>query len=260
MLFYDEEEVPLLEKLLGPAIYNPFHTPAIEVGSKRSSELVILVHGWMSGQAHLQQFSDYLKNTQGYSVYRLELPTTFGSLENLIDEVESQLKAIDYGKTFKDVHFVGHSFGGLIIRGILARYKEPNIRSVVTIGSPFQGSNLAARLVDRMPILANLSWSVKNAKKIQEISDKAKINPKIKVGLIAGIKSYSIADIGETEFQMRIGVFQSVNDGTVEKYSAFGWNGPVIDKTTFKCNHIELILDKKVWKATSNFLQKNKFR
>lgn len=46
----------------------------------------------------------------------------------------------------EEVHFVGHSYGGLVIRRMLADFPQPRLGRVVTLGTPHQGSRVACAL------------------------------------------------------------------------------------------------------------------
>lgn len=79
----------------------------------------------------------------GYD-WRMPLDQTVRRLEDFVDEVIARTRLLrhyqdDYEGT---VHLVGHSMGGLVIAGYLAR-KQTNVRKVnrvATLATPFQGS------------------------------------------------------------------------------------------------------------------------
>lgn len=51
----------------------------------------------------------------------------------------------------EQIHWVGHSFGGLIIAQFFADYPEQPLGRIVTLGTPHNGS-LAARRVGKLPL------------------------------------------------------------------------------------------------------------
>ena len=91
--------------------------------------------------------------TLGYATTRLGYPSLTRSLskssELILPEIETFAASFD-----GPLHFVGHSFGGLMIRAVPNRARPPRLGRVVMIGTPNAGSEVADGLrrakVDRL--------------------------------------------------------------------------------------------------------------
>ena len=112
-----------------------------------SDKLVIMSHGWKSGPRGLNFLAISLANA-GYSIYRLNLSTTFGRVSKILAEVGHQVSRIGYGEQFSEVNVIGHSFGGIIMKIMLNKYEFPNGNKFVTVGSPW-GSTPKAQEIER---------------------------------------------------------------------------------------------------------------
>jgi len=83
-----------------------------------------------------------LKN-EGYNCINITYPSTKHSIENLSDIVHNRLKNDKKYTNADKVHFVGHSMGGLVTRHIIANSRPDNLGSVVMMGTPNKGSEMA---------------------------------------------------------------------------------------------------------------------
>ena len=112
---------------------------------------VILLHGLGRSSASMWWLAWLLRNA-GFRTHLLDYPSNRQSLSDNLDTVREQVLRIGDGNT---VDLIGHSMGGVIARRLCLEPGDPNIRRVVQIGAPNQGSALA----DRMgPI-----WAVRRA-------------------------------------------------------------------------------------------------
>ena len=93
----------------------------------------------------MSSIEKYLK-LLGYKTVNIDYPSTKYSLNELIDLVYKKInKEIDLStmKSDSKIHFVGHSMGGLITRGIISKYPIKNLGRVVQLGTPNHGSKIA---------------------------------------------------------------------------------------------------------------------
>lgn len=102
--------------------------------------LVVLVHGFFKGPRDMAFLAKGLEQ-RGYSVLRVKLPTTFGSLEDCVDALHRQ--AGEQIRQAASVSFVAHSMGGLIVRAYWQRYSMQHLQHSVFIATPHEGSRLA---------------------------------------------------------------------------------------------------------------------
>ena len=102
--------------------------------------MVILVHGYNKSSKDMSFIANQLK-IWGYKTLSVDLPTTFGSLEECSDVLSDTICLMNFKKHI--IHFIGHSFGGLIIRYYLSQYAMPNIGKCVLIATPNNGTILS---------------------------------------------------------------------------------------------------------------------
>ncbi len=106
----------------------------------RLRDLVFLVHGYFRTGRDMHPLRDLLKNL-GWRTRVVTVPSFFGTLDDCVRTLERAVAAEATGAS--RLHFVGHSFGGLVIRAYLAQREIPNPGRVVLIGTPNRGAGLA---------------------------------------------------------------------------------------------------------------------
>jgi len=212
-----------------------------------NENLVILCHGWRSGPAKLKQLALFFRK-HNFAVFRLNLSTTFGAVSTIMKQSKKQLKAINFGKDYKRIFIVGHSFGGIISKILLNNYKFPNCERFVTLGSPWDSTPLAKK-IDSKVNFGDDPALFGNGIKLLKIAKASRIkNRKIKIGLIAGDKPYEKSkDIGE-DF-----------DGTVPTQSALALTENVTDRKIFHLNHAELVNSLDVGNSLLKFFKSGRF-
>ena len=151
--------------------------------SSKSNEVIILLHGACKTSGHMSHIARPVQKL-GYRVYNLNYNWRYQEATKIIKDVGVKVRYIE--REYNKVHFIGHSLGGLIIRGVLTNYKPANLGRVIQIASPNQGSKLAEKFKD--------NWIYKKLyKKVsQDLVPKSKflksLEPDIKyeLGIIAG--------------------------------------------------------------------------
>lgn len=108
---------------------------------KADRTTVILVHGlWMTG-VELRWLGRRLERC-GFTVRYFRYASWRGSFERAAAELARFVVREKAGT----VHLLGHSLGGLVIARMLALAAPANLGRIVLLGSPQQGSRLAATL------------------------------------------------------------------------------------------------------------------
>lgn len=118
-------------------------------------DFVVLIHGIASGSWYMKQLGYFLAE-QGYIVINIDYPSRSIDIENLTssiyNEIIKQIETIEKeasSKTCKkQVHFVGHSMGAILIRSILKKYDFTNLGKVVQLAPPNKGSEIADYFYD----------------------------------------------------------------------------------------------------------------
>lgn len=110
---------------------------------KKCKTVIILVHGFYSDISACQSLAKVLATE--YKVYSVDLPLTYGSLDECILKLKEHCQKFLKHAPSARLCFVGHSTGGLVIRGLLHFY--PNIAertyAALMVAVPNRGTALA---------------------------------------------------------------------------------------------------------------------
>jgi len=165
---------------------------------KSTKETVVLVHGlWMRG---------WVMTLLGLRLQRCGFHTvvfSYPSMSNSLSQNALLLSNFVAGIAASQIHFIGHSLGGLLIMQMLAECPDPRVRRIVLIGSPCHASYAANKLA-RMGLgryligRGMLQWL---KQKVPECADW------YEVGSIAGCISLGLGRL--------LGGLPSPNDGVV---------------------------------------------
>ena len=114
--------------------------PQHKYSSSKTNEVVLLFHGAGKTKKQMKDIGALLYNL-GYRTYSIEYSSYYQRAEQIVKEVLPKVKSIE--RQYERIHFIGHSLGGLIIRGALTNYKPKNLGKVIQIATPNQGSKIA---------------------------------------------------------------------------------------------------------------------
>ena len=106
---------------------------------------VILLHGLLCNDHLMKPLAQRLR-AEGYDVLNLDYPSRQGDLAALADRIHPQIVEFLEERPKGNVHFVGHSLGGLLTREYLQRYPLERSGRVLMIGTPNQGSTAVDRI------------------------------------------------------------------------------------------------------------------
>ncbi|TXD35162.1 hypothetical protein FRC98_16965 [Lujinxingia vulgaris] len=109
----------------------------------QGKELVVIVHGLGRTEASMIPLSHALEEA-GYEVLSWGYSSFCCRLETIGQQLASELERIEGPRPTK-IHFVGHSFGNLVIRQLLTHTPPPEPGRVVMLAPPNQGSTKADR-------------------------------------------------------------------------------------------------------------------
>jgi pimeloyl-ACP methyl ester carboxylesterase len=149
-------------------------------------ELVILLHGLGRGKSIMTPLKERLEK-EGFATAVADYKSIGKTPEEIIADVSQQITSFR-ADSFKTIHFVGHSLGGLLIRAYLDSIKVPNLGRVVLIGSPSKGTPIVDYFRDSW--ILKLAGPAASALGTDDKSFPRTLNaPYYPVGIIAGISS-----------------------------------------------------------------------
>ena len=207
--------------------------------AKNKKEVIILIHGvWMKGPEFF--YLQYMLWRQGYKVYQFHYSSLFKTPEENAVKLYQFISKIDAPA----IHFVAHSLGGIIIKHLFDNQEIKQTGKVVMIGSPINGSAIAAFIYNKKHLKHLLGKSIINGL----LGDAPSWNYKRKICVIAGTKSLGIGQLLARD------VLQEKNDGTVNLSETYLENADEYYEVAR--NHFLLLFSNDVLKIILRFLKK----
>jgi len=123
---------------LGVSAPTPVAAKGAEAVARK--ETVVLLHG-LGRSARNMLILKWRLQARGYHVCNVDYDTRVEALDQAIDAVHDALGECVAPKS--RVHFVTHSLGGIVLRGLLARHPIPLAGRAVMLAPPNSGSEIA---------------------------------------------------------------------------------------------------------------------
>lgn len=101
---------------------------------------VVLLHGIARTSASLRSLERALAAT-GFATVNVDYPSRSKPIAALADDIHPQVSR--FAERDAPLHFVAHSMGGLVARAYVAKYRPAQLASVVMLGTPNGGSQVA---------------------------------------------------------------------------------------------------------------------
>ena len=181
-----------LKKLITIALFASFAGGCVTmprtalVAVHESSECVVLLHGLNRSWRAMDKMARALQ-AEGFSTANVDYPSQAGTVEGLVP------LAVDTGldqcrQTGADkIHFVTHSLGGILLRYRQNQAPIPELRRVVMLGPPNQGSEVIDK-TRNWPGAQILSGEAGMQLGTDEDSIPAQLGPvNFELGVIAGV-------------------------------------------------------------------------
>lgn len=110
-----------------------------------AKECVVLLHGLGRSAASMEKLEEILTEN-GYIVANINYPSRKMPIESLANiAVTEGLEQCELVNT-KQVNFVTHSLGGILVRQYYSQHSADSVHRVVMLGPPNQGSELVDKL------------------------------------------------------------------------------------------------------------------
>ena len=234
--------------LLSFALFMGMAVETAFAGSQTAQkETVVLLHGLTRTKSSMA-YLKYRLSRDGYHVVDLSYPSREMPPEDLIAFVDQHLSETGLDEV-DQVHFVTHSLGGLIVRGLAERGWEDRIGRVVMLGPPNRGSELVDAFGEEK--IFGMAYGVTGqALGTDEDSFPNRLgDARFELGVIAGNRS--INPVGSY-------VLPGLDDGVVS-VDGTRLEG-MTDFIVLPVNHTTLILNPVVADQTIAFLRLGKFR
>ena len=120
----------------------------------QADDCVVLLHGLMRSSTSMNKMQREL-DAEGYITANIDYPSRDHTVEELAEiAVEEGLAACRANDAIRQIHFVTHSLGGILVRQYLSGNEIPELGRVVMMGPPNQGS----AAVDELDEVPGFDW------------------------------------------------------------------------------------------------------
>ena len=217
----------------------------VDGAAEAAAECVILLHGLARSDASMSRMQSSLEEA-GYRAINISYPSRQHSIDQLAEKAVAQgLARCDQADT---VSFVTHSMGGILVRQYLSLNTIDNLKHVVMLGPPNQGSEVVDQLGD-FPGFELFNGPAGMQLGTGEMSVPNKLGPaNFSLGIIAGTKTINL---------MLSQILPKPNDGKVSVNST-RLEG-MSDHLAMPVTHTFMMSDKQVIQQVLHFLQAGRF-
>jgi pimeloyl-ACP methyl ester carboxylesterase len=203
---------------------------------------VVYVHGlWMPGDESLV-LARRLSHEYGLSLQSFRYSTAFSSLDASLERLATFVRELDAA----EVHFLGHSLGGLIIYRFLERFGAQPPGRAVFLGTPCVASRTAVQAARFTPVAHLMGPSV--ADELLQPPQRHWSHAR-ELGIVAGTQPLGVGQL--------FAQFGEDNDGTVA-VSETRMPGATAH-LTLPVSHLGMLVSARVALETGMFLTQGRF-
>jgi len=212
---------------------------------------VILLHGMGRSPRSMLKIERALKK-QNYRVLNIGYSARTNSFEQILERLVDKIKP--WVDPELPVHFIGHSFGGILIRGILAQGFDWNYGRCVMLGSPNQGTSIATYMTSHTLLKHFTPRVAQELMPDSELLEKLP-EPEIETGIIAGNKKYN--PVIPVSWFYKVATGDAPGDGVVELSNT--QCRTMADFIVLPLHHSFMMWDSKLIKQIVHFLENGNF-
>jgi pimeloyl-ACP methyl ester carboxylesterase len=203
---------------------------------------VVYVHGlWMPGEESL-----FLRSRLAHE-FALELQAfRYSAVGSVMSRITERLAEFVRDLASPEVHFIGHSLGGLVIYRFFERFPDQPPGRVVFLGTPSVASRAAEHAARFAPIAHLMGQSV--AEELLQPRERRWTQPRA-LGIVAGSQPIGLGQL--------LAHFKEDNDGTVA-VSETRMPGAT-DHIVLPVSHLGMLVAARVAEETGRFLTQGRF-
>lgn len=159
----------------------------IHSANEATKQCVVLLHG-LGRTSYSMRHIEKALTMQGYQVINQGYPSRSKDIEALVVVVDKAVKQCQ-ALHAEQIHFVGHSLGGILVRQYFQNHQLPEARRLVMLGSPNHGSEVSTRFKNQWWYrLSTGKAGQQLGIEADSVPNQLKVIP-LEIGVIAGTKS-----------------------------------------------------------------------
>jgi pimeloyl-ACP methyl ester carboxylesterase len=166
----------------------------------------VFVHGlWLNG-AEFTLLRRRLARAWGFETHRFSYSTVRGRMEDAVEGLARFVKRIEADQ----IHFVGHSFGGVVLCRYFQKHPCERPGRVVILGSPLTGSR-SAKSVARNALMRRMIGPLVNAELVDDCEPRTWACQN-ELGVIAGTRAMGLGRLFtkfDEDFDGTVGVSET---------------------------------------------------
>lgn len=204
----------------------------------KPQETIVLIHGLWE--------APFMMNVLGYRLAKQGYLVKYFHYHSVIKDITANReKLFNYLQPLENqvVHLVGHSLGGLLILKLLEKHSLENVKSIVLLASPVNGSVASKAFIDKF--YAKLIFG----RSLPALVEGVQVEAEQQVGVIAGT-----GGMGVTQYFIKI---PKPHDGviSVKEAELQGAN----EMITLPVSHFPMIFSRQVAENIVEFIQTGQF-